>query len=558
MAWNKPSTWFEKATPAEAEAEATAALPAGAAAPASPAPAPTEQGPTPFVAIGTTGLKRFGGYVDEELLTKLAGPRAAKVFREMGDNDAVVGAILYIIEMLMRQAEWRTEPANETARAKEAAELWDTLVDDMDHTWDDFLGEVSTTVQFGWSYFEKVLKRRDDGRIGIRKLAIRSQDSLQRWEFNEDGDVTGMHQQDMYAGAGPVFIPLSRSLLFRTTSRKNNPEGRSLLRNAYRSWFFVKRLQEIEAIGIERDLTGLPVIELPPDLMSARPTPDQRALRQDFEKKVSQIRRDERDGVVIPSELNGDGKPTGYKLRLLSTGGTRAIDPGKAIVRYEQRMAMTLLAEFLFLGMQDVGARALAEEKTSTFGTALAGLMEGIASVVNRKLIPEVMALNGFCREECPKMVVGEIATPDLKALGELISKLVGAGVITPDDALERKVREIAKLPELEHEAPERQHAAGKPTVDAPAAAAVPVDPDAPAEPTSPAADATRDVSDVALNGAQVTAAQGIVEAVAYGKLPRDVGVQMLMTFFGIPKARAELLFGTVGNGFVPTAGAVP
>lgn len=58
-------------------------------------------------------------------------------------------------------------------------------------------------------------------------------------------------------------IPMSKAMLFRTESVKDNPEGRSILRNAYRSWYFKRRIQEIEAIGIERDLAGLPVIHAP-------------------------------------------------------------------------------------------------------------------------------------------------------------------------------------------------------------------------------------------------------------------------------------------------------
>jgi hypothetical protein len=34
--------------------------------------------------------------------------------------------------------------------------------------------------------------------------------------------------------------------------------GRSILRNAVRSWWLLKRIQEHEAIGIERDLPGFP------------------------------------------------------------------------------------------------------------------------------------------------------------------------------------------------------------------------------------------------------------------------------------------------------------
>ena len=58
---------------------------------------------------------------------------------------------------------------------------------------------------------------------------------------------------------------------------------------------------------------------------------------------------------------------------------------------------------------------------------------------------------------------------------------------------------------------------------------------------------------DTALNGAQVQAAQGIVESVASGLLPRATGVTMLVEFFNIPAVDAEALMGDVGAGFVPT-----
>ncbi|MGI6498023.1 MAG: hypothetical protein ACOX0U_04265 [Oscillospiraceae bacterium] len=52
-------------------------------------------------------------------------------------------------------------------------------------------------------------------------------------------------------------------MIFRTKSRKGSPEGRSILRNAYRSWYFKRRIQEIEGIGIERDLAGFPTLTAP-------------------------------------------------------------------------------------------------------------------------------------------------------------------------------------------------------------------------------------------------------------------------------------------------------
>jgi hypothetical protein len=44
--------------------------------------------------LGVTGLKVYGGVLsNEEFLRQLSGPRGIKVFREMADNDATVGAL---------------------------------------------------------------------------------------------------------------------------------------------------------------------------------------------------------------------------------------------------------------------------------------------------------------------------------------------------------------------------------------------------------------------------------------------------------------------------------
>lgn len=59
--------------------------------------------------------------------------------------------------------------------------------------------------------------------------------------------------------------------------------------------------------------------------------------------------------------------------------------------------------------------------------------------------------------------------------------------------------------------------------------------------------------TDSVLNGAQVTAAQGIVTSVAAGQLPRESGINMLVEFFGITEQAASNIMGTVGQGFEPT-----
>lgn len=421
--------------------------------------------------FGTTGLAASGGFIVEEWLPKLRGLRAVRVYREMWDNDAIVSAILLLIEMMIKQAEWRVEPAGEDNAQLEAAEFLESALDDMSHTWEDFLGEALSMLPFGWAYHETVYKIRrgqqrnpkvasskfNDGRWGWRKIPIRSQDSLLKWEFDEEGGVRGMHQTALVTGQSgsvpPAFIPIEKAILFRTTSRKNSPEGRSMLRGAVRSYFFLKRMQEIEAIGIERDLAGYPVMEVPPEVLSKQASANQKALRTLAENIVRQIKRDEREGMVIPSEVNADGTPSQWKLKLLATGGRRQIVTNDIIRRYETRVAVSMLADFVMLGLDKVGIQSLASSKTHVFAKAAGGLMDNIQSTFNRFGVNRLMELNGFPEEVRPSLVHGDIETPPLDEIGSYLQSLTTAGIPVTDEPTQRKLREFGRLPEPDTDA---------------------------------------------------------------------------------------------------------
>ena len=79
--------------------------------------------------IGRIGQRRYGGTIYEEFLHELRGTRGIEVYREMSENDDVVGAILFAIEMLVRQCDWNVEPGGDTAKDKEAAEFVESCME---------------------------------------------------------------------------------------------------------------------------------------------------------------------------------------------------------------------------------------------------------------------------------------------------------------------------------------------------------------------------------------------------------------------------------------------
>ena len=404
--------------------------------------------------IGRVGQRRYGGIFYEEFLSELRGRKGAEVFTEMSNNDETIGAILFAIEMLGRQASWNVEPGGSTAKDREAAEFVKSCMDDMQQTWIDTISEILSFLTYGWSFHEIVYKRRmgrtkdnrtsskyDDGLIGWMKLPIRSQETLYQWEYDDQDNLIGMTQMPP-PDFGLITIPMNKAMLFRTRSRKDNPEGRSILRTAYRSWYFKRRIQEIEGIGIERDLAGLPVITTPEGMdIWDKDDEDMNAIRAGLEAMVKNIRRDSTEGLVLPF---------GYTFELTSTGGSRQFDTNSIIARYDTKISQTVLADFIQLGHESVGSFALSSDKTNLFSMAICAFLDIICQTFNSQGIPALIDINGdhFAGvTDYPRLTHGDIEDVDLATMATFIKDMTSIGVIIPDESLEDYVRQLGKLP---------------------------------------------------------------------------------------------------------------
>lgn len=404
--------------------------------------------------IGRVGQRRYGGIFYEEFLSELRGRKGAEVFTEMSNNDETIGAILFAIEMLVRQASWNVEPGGSTAKDREAAEFVKSCMDDMQQTWIDTISEILSFLTYGWSFHEIVYKRRmgrtkdnrtsskyDDGLIGWMKLPIRSQETLYQWEYDDQDNLIGMTQMPP-PDFGLITIPMNKAMLFRTRSRKDNPEGRSILRTAYRSWYFKRRIQEIEGIGVERDLAGLPVITTPEGMdIWDKDDEDMNAIRAGLEAMVKNIRRDSTEGLVLPF---------GYTFELTSTGGSRQFDTNSIIARYDTKISQTVLADFIQLGHESVGSFALSSDKTNLFSMAICAFLDIICQTFNSQGIPALIDINGdhFAGvTDYPRLTHGDIEDVDLATMATFIKDMTSIGVIIPDESLEDYVRQLGKLP---------------------------------------------------------------------------------------------------------------
>ncbi len=410
-----------------------------------------------FLEIGSSGLRRSGGYINEEFLSNLQGVKGFKVYREMHDNDPVIGAMLYAIDKVITRLEWHVEGEDERT-----AVFIDQCLHDMSDSWDATLQNILSMLTYGWSFHEIVYKIRRgptgdpkthskyaDNRIAWRKWPVRAQETLQEWMIDDNGGIQGLIQMDPSSGKGLARIPIDKALLFRTTTNRNNPEGYSLLRNAYRPWFYKRRIEEIEAIGIERDLAGLPMAYVPPEYLSNTATPQQKAVLTAITEIVQNVKRNEQEGIVFPAAYDESGNRI-FDLTLLSASGGRQFDTGAVIQRYDHRIAMSLLSDFLLLGSDRVGSFALGTAKVDLWTLAVDSIAKSIAQVVNQFAIPRLLKLNAMRMDKMPYLTYGQVSSVELAEVADYVSKLAQAGVIMPDRDLEMHLRSLADLPDAD------------------------------------------------------------------------------------------------------------
>jgi len=428
----------------------------------------------PMTEAGVSGLLRTKGtgYVYDEWLAALTAYRQRQVYREMRDNDAVIGSMFFALEMILRRAKWSIDPAK-GSKGEELAKFVKDCMDDMSHPWTDMIAECVSMFAFGFSLFETVYKRRqgqtpgtyrddegnirrrpaskfDDGLIGWRKHAPRAQESILYWKWDDEGGLQGAVQL-----AAPDWIqttiPIEKLLLFRTTSLKSNPEGRSVLRNSYRAWSFKKRTEEVEGIGIERDICGMPVLYISKAALAQMGGGSVAAGESLARKMVRNIRIDDQMGVILPQAFDEKGNRQ-VDLQLVKAAGAKQTDVHATIARYNADILSTILAGFIGYGQTEHGSRSLHLSATQIFAEAIAAYLDSIADVFNRIAIPRLLAINGMDLSLAPKLVPGDVGVRDLEELGTYVQQLAAAGIPLADSVTASFLRKVANLPEQPEE----------------------------------------------------------------------------------------------------------
>lgn len=344
---------------------------------------------------GTTGLSAWAGTISEEFLRELRGREGIKRFEEMRRNSPVVGAMLYYHEMAVRKVSWNFQNTADPKAKDERIDFLNYARENMTQSWTDAVSEWLSFLWAGFALSYPLYKRDKQNKIIWDAFSPRKQNTVYQWILNFPGQEH--YDPRKHNGATLGFIQsappsykmetiYSEDLLhFRTKPEAGNPEGISLLRQAWIPYYYTKNLQATEGIAFERDTNGLPVITLPQGANVN--VDDENSDANRAAEIVRNIRNDEQSGIVLPF---------GYVLSLLSGAGKSFADLGKAIERYESRTLMAMLSQFLMLGQNGVGSYSLSGDQTDIAVMIVNVTADIVADTFTKQELPRILKLNGY------------------------------------------------------------------------------------------------------------------------------------------------------------------
>lgn len=288
--------------------------------------------------------------------------------------------------------------------------------------WTAHIRHAVLSLVYGFIAFEQVYQQRTDDLFGIRKLAPRLPHTLtpNGLIVAEDGGLTGIMQRPI-KGAAPIFIPIDRLVVYTHERIGANWAGQSLMRPIFGDWKLKRHALEINAIHIDRNGAGVPILTAP-EMPEGASTEDQDAAMDEYQELAESYRSGENAGMALPY---------GAKFDLKGIGGNQ-LDLLGTIRYHDAEIAASMLAHFASLATARNGSRALGGVLVDLFSASLNATAREIAATATAHIIEDLIDLNFGEDVPAPAILCDDIGK-DAAALVQMMADLQSADLLRPD-----------------------------------------------------------------------------------------------------------------------------
>lgn len=430
----------------------------------------TTRAPAPTKELGTPGVVVYSGYLQSrEKNNDLVDYRKHVRFEELLSNVSVIAAASRYYINLLAKAQWSVEPVDDSSAAKQAAELVERMMEEVESPWSKIVRQTAMFRFHGFSVQEWTAKRDPgNGFLFFDTIENRPQWTIERWDIDERHRVIGFGQRDP-ATANEIYIPRRKTVYTVDDTFSDQPDGLGVLRQVYKDAQKLITLEDLETSGFERDLRGSVIARIPYSELKRRvdngeiAETDATAAIKAIENIAAMVRKSPDTAIAMDSAPYSNKSDTGisaastllWNLELLQGNSSGLPDIAEAIKRKNLEIARALGVEAIMLGGDGAGSLALSRDKTNALLLQVNATLGDIKEQYQKDLVKRLWELNrAYVPEDrIPLLSVEEIQAKDAEAVAAVLRDMASAGaVLSPTDPIVNEIRRDLGYSDAEQE----------------------------------------------------------------------------------------------------------
>lgn len=328
----------------------------------------------------------------------------------------------------------------------------------LDAPFSEYIGEMLTYKGCGFAVFEEEYEHRD-GFDYLTGWRAREQDTLFEWVYDDRERLAGVRQRAgiWAAGTGTRTVYANQMLHLVQTGSASNPEGIGDLRRIWAAWRDCEKVYNLMVVGAQRYAVPTPKVRIDMEVAEKFGALQGKDRLKFYRAEMAAAKQWARrycagaeSFIVVPDwwviETFGANQLSVYELV-------------RQIEHYERIQLTAGFAQFLQLGSAGSGGTfnlgaVHADIAVQAASGGLAGIRDRINGMAHpgRGTVGRLMKFNfpSLKPREYPYLQFNGIeADPFMERIAD-VPALIAAGALTPDDAIEQRLRDRMKLPSAE------------------------------------------------------------------------------------------------------------
>lgn len=392
--------------------------------------------------------------------TDLSVNNAFKTYRDMKLDGVISGSMSYIKSVIANGQFKLRAHKDATTREKALTEKLNASLSNLEgYNKRQLISNWLTSLDYGCSLNEYTFKQEGGfqvfANISPIHLSTVSQfkmkggklQSLQITAVENDGLVTDV-------SSTPTEINGDKILFFRIEPDSDFPLGKSMLYGCYTSWKTKKILQEYEAIGVAKNLSGVLDIRVPSEYINkyyAEPASAEAVYVDNLLAQAEMLHAGKGSYILTASDTNANGVAL-FEVTTVGGGSGNAhnYNVGEAIARYNREIQLAMQTTVLSMGAEGGGSFALSDNSTHLMSLFVESIRTALTSEFE-KAIKQAWKLNGLTSENYAFLEWEEVEPLDWDEFTRGWQRLVQSGAITADKPLEAWLRGKAEAPQANY-----------------------------------------------------------------------------------------------------------